>query len=390
MTMRKQLLSTTAGILIGGILFGAAPAWADLPVVDIGVMGILQAAQQALTNAISSIGTQITNSVTHMETSVSDMLRDGFTQNANYAKAQVAAQQQIADASNTANARVLRDARNSQIRDEQTPNPQACAALDNGQSLQAAAGQATLVAAAISNVMDPRSEGAPGTPAYYGAAQSAAASTQMHLSRYCDQREAEAGLCTLSPLPNGDQRAASLFSSGTLNGETGVNAANDFATNLVQPVVPAALRGDQLTSVAGQDAAARRRSYTARMSLARDVLNYSIAVQAPSVTLTAAQQQQMQDQGQTPVTTASWLQAMDLEVNRRVSSVSWAASLQAMPPASVQREIALEMAMSNYLAMQNYRVQLYNSALQASLLAATAERNGAPPVQMPSPSIASN
>ena len=73
-----------------------------------------------------------------------------------------------------------------------------------------------------------------------------------------------------------------------------------------------------------------------------------------------------------------------------VSSVSWAASLQAMPPASVQREIALEMAMSNYLAMQNYRVQLYNSALQASLLAATAERNGAPPVQMPSPSIASN
>ncbi|MDT8278803.1 hypothetical protein RQ734_22360, partial [Roseomonas mucosa] len=182
----------------------------------------------------------------------------------------------------------------------------------------------------------------------------------------------------------------SLYGADTLNGETGVNAANDFATNLVQPVVPAALRGDQLTSVNGQDAAARRRSYTARMSLARDVLNYSIAVQAPSVTLTAAQQQQMQDQGRTPVTTASWLQAMDLEVSRRVSSVSWAASLQAMPPASVSREIAMELAMSNYLALQNLRIGLYSSAVQASLLAATSERQLSPAVQMPSPSIAAN
>lgn len=387
---KKQILSTTAGIVLGATIFGAIPAWADMPVVDIGVMTILQAAQQALTNAISSIGDQITSSVTHMETSVSDMLRDGFTQNANYAKAQVAAQQQIADASNTANARVLRDARNSQIRDEQTPNPQACAALDNGQSLQAAAGQASLLAASISNVMDPRSEGAPGTPAYYGAAQSAAASTQLHLSRYCGPQEAEAGLCSVSPLPNADQRAASLYGRDTLDGETGVNAANDFVTNLVQPVVPAALRGDQLTSVAGQDAAARRRSYTARMSLARDVLNFSIAVQAPSVTLTAAQQQQMQEQGRMPVQKASWLQAMDLEISRRVSSVSWAASLQAMPPASVNREIAMELAMSNYIALQNFRVQLYNSALQASILSATTERNGAPPVQMPSPSMAAN
>ncbi|WP_265887080.1 hypothetical protein [Roseomonas mucosa] len=376
--------------MIGAVVFGAAPAWADMPVVDIGVMGILQAAQSALTNAITSIGTQITGAVTKMETSVTQMLRDGFTQESNYQKAQVSAQQQIADASNTANARVQRDLRNAQIRDEQTPNPQACAALDNGQSLQAAAGQAARLAAGISDVMDPRSEGAPNTPAYYGAAQSAAASTQLHLSRYCDQREAEAGLCTVSQLPNGDQRASSLYGSDTLNGETGVNAANDFATNLVQPVVPAALRGDQLTSVNGQDAAARRRSYTARMSLARDVLNFSIAVQAPSVTLTAAQQQQMQDQGRTPVTTASWLQAMDLEVSRRVSSVSWASSLQSMPPASVNREIAMELAMSNYLALQNLRIGLFSSAVQASLLAATSERQLSPAVQMPSPSIAAN
>ena len=99
---KKQLLSTTAGVLIGAVVFGTAPAWADMPVIDVGVMGILQAAQSALTNAISSIGTQITGAVTHMETSISSMLRDGFTQEANYAKAQVSAQEQIADASNTA------------------------------------------------------------------------------------------------------------------------------------------------------------------------------------------------------------------------------------------------------------------------------------------------
>jgi hypothetical protein len=387
---KKQLLSTTAGILIGAVVFGAAPAWADMPVIDVGVMGILQAAQSGVTNAISSIGTQITGAVTHMETSVSSMLRDGFTQEANYAKAQVSAQEQIADASNTAMARFQRDERNTEIRDEQTPSPQACNALDGGQTMQAAAGQSWRVAAAIGNVMDPRGEGAPGTPAYYGQAQSAAAATQIHLSRYCDPREAEAGLCTLSNLPNGDQRVASLFGTDTLDGTTGVNAANDFATNLIQPVVPAALRGDQLTSVNGQDAAARRRAYTARMSLARGVLSYGIAVQTPSVTLTSAQQQEMKDEGLQPVTTASWLQAMNLEVDRRISSVSWAASLQAMPPASVSREIALELAMSNYLAMQNYRVQIYNASLAAAQLAATSERELPAAVQMPSPSIAAN
>lgn len=387
---RKQLLSTVGGVVLGATVFGAVPALADMPVIDFGVMGILQAAQSALSNAISNIGSQITGAVTQMETSVTGMLRDGFTQNANYAKAQVAAQQQIADASNTATARVQRDLRNAQIRDEQTPSPQACAALDFGQALEAAHGQSGRVATAISNVMDPRSEGGPGTPAYYGAAQSAAAATQLHLSRYCDQREAEAGLCSVSSLPNGDQRAASLFGPDTLDGTAGVNAANDFATNLTQPIVPAALRGDQLTSVTGQDAAARRRAYTARMSLARNLLSYTIAVQTPSVTLTGTQKQQMQDQGLAPVDTASWLQAMELEVSRRSSGVGYAASLQNMPPASVSREIVLELAMSNYLAMQSYRVQLYSASIAAAQLATTAERQLPPAVMMPSSSMAGN
>lgn len=198
---RKQLLSTAAGIVIGAIVFGSTPALADMPVFDFGLAGIVKAAQSVLDKAISSIGSQITSAVTGMQQSVTDMLRDGFTQNANYSKAQIAAQQQIADASNSANARVSRDFRNAEIRDEHTPNPQACAALDFGQTLQAANGQSRLVAAAISTVMDPRSEGGPGTPAYFGAAQAAAASTQLHLARYCDAREAQAGLCTVSAFP---------------------------------------------------------------------------------------------------------------------------------------------------------------------------------------------
>ncbi len=388
--LRKHLLSTVTGIVIGASVFGATPALADMPVVDFVLGAIVQAAQSALNNAISSIGSQITGAVTQMQNSVNDMLRDGFTQTANYSKAQVAAQQQIADASNTANARVQRDVRNAQIRDEQTPSPQACAALDFGQALQAANGQSGRVATAISDVMDPRSEGGPGTPAYFGAAQAAAASTRLHLARYCDPREAEAGLCTASALPNADQRASSMFGRDTLDGSTGVNAANDFATNLIQPVVPAALRGDQLTAVTGQDAAARRRAYTARMSLARNALSHTIAVQTPSVTLTQAQQQQLQDLGRPVVQTASWLQAMDLEVSRRASSVAWAQSLQGMPPASVSREIALELATSNYLALQIYRLNLYNASIGAAALATTAEQQLTPAVMMPSPSIAAN
>jgi len=384
---RKQLLSTAAGVMIGAVVFGASPAFADMPVFDFGLAGIVQAAQSALGNAISSIGSQITSAVTGMQQSVTDMLRDGFTQNANYSKAQISAQQQIADASNNANARVGRDLRNAEIRDEHTPNPQACAALDFGQALEAARGQSGLVAAAISTVMDPRSEGGPGTPAYFGAAQAAAASTQLHMARYCDAREAQAGLCAISALPNADQRATSMFGRDTFDGPTGVNAANDFATTLIQPVPPAALRGDQLTAAASQDEAARRRAYTARMSLARNVLSHTIAVQTPSVTLTTAQQEQMRSLGMQPVQTASWLNAMDLEVSRRSGSVGWAQALQTMPPASVSREIALELAMSNYIAMQKYRLDLYSVTVGAAHLAVEAERQLTPTVMMPSPSI---
>ena len=387
---RHAVLPALAGLVAGAVLFTAAPALADLPVIDFTTDGILALLQNAVTSAVNNIGNQITSEVTHMETSVNQLLTDGFTQQANYSKAQIGAQQQIADAQDLAMARFDRDLRNAQIRDEQTPSPQACFAIDNGQSVTAASAQSWTVAAAIANVTDPRGEAAPNTPAFYGQGQASQAAAQMHLARYCSPTEQQAGLCTLSQLPNADQRASSLFGTDTYPDQNTVNAANDYATTLIEPIVPAALRGDQLTAVNGQDAAMRRRGYNARMSLARGVLSYAIGLQTPSVVLTAEQQGEMQNEGLQPIQTGSWLQALSLEVNRRIDDAGWAASLQAMPPATVEREIAIELALNNYLAVQNYRVQLMNAVVSAAHLATTEERSFPPTTQMPTVSMAGN
>lgn len=392
--IRTTLLATATGVVIGAGLFGAVPALADMPTIDVTTDGILSALQTAVTNAISSMEKSVTNALTDLgnPNSVSSLLRSGFTQAANYAKAQVGAQQQIADASNLAMARFTRDVRNSEIRDEQTPNVQNCTALDSGQVLTAASLQGWRTSETIGKVMDPRGEALPGTPAFYGAGQAMQAAGLVHLSRYCSPTEAQAGLCTVVPaaLQNADQRASSLFGDDNLGGQSGVNAANDFGTNLIQPIVPAALRGDQLTSINGQDAAARRREYNARMSLARTAIDLAIGQQTPGVVLTPQQKQQLTNQGLPVPASGSWLQALSLEVTRRISDVGWAAGLQAMPPASVEREIATELALSNYLALQNYRVTLLHATLAAAQLAATEEASFKPTTPMPSPSIAAN
>ena len=190
---------------------------------------------------------------------------------------------------------------------------------------------------------------------------------------------------------NADQRATSLFGSNNLTDVNGVNAANDFGTNLIQPVPPAALRGDQLTSINGQDAALRRRSYNARMSLARSIVSYAIGQQVPGIILNQNQQQEMQTEGITPPANGgSWLQVLSLEVNRRLASTAWQAGLQNMPPASVEREIATEMALSNYIQFQNYKVGLMQASLSATQIAQAEERDFPTTTPMPSPSMASN
>jgi hypothetical protein len=367
---------------------------ADLPTIDITTDGILTALQSAVTGAINSMEKSVTDALTSLANpaSVSSLLTAGFTQMANYSKASVGAQQQITDASNTAMARFQRDIRNSQIRDQQTPNVQNCTALDSGQVVTAASLQGWRTGQTIEAVMDPRGEAVIGTPAYYGAGQAMEAAGQVHLSRYCSTTDAEAGLCTAAATAtqNADQRASSLFGADNLIDQNGVNAANDFGTNLIQPIVPAALRGDQLTSINGQDAAARRREYNARMSLARSAINLAIGQQTPGVILTAQQQQLLTNEGLTPPASGSWLQALSLEATRRISDVTWAAGLQAMPPASVEREIATELALSNYLAMQQYRVSLLHATIAATQLSATEETTFHPTTEMPSPPMAAN
>jgi hypothetical protein len=397
--MKKLKLagSTAIGIVIGAVVFNSLPAFADLPVIDpasilqeTGILNVLNTI-----NGIESDVSKYTNEIfgalgDNTYGTVQQLLQEGFTQNANYAKAQVGAQQQITDASNMAMARFHRDMRNAQIRDEQTVSPNACTALDGGVSTQAAAVQAYDVAWTIGQIHDQRGEAGPGMPSYYGQAQGVASMANEHLSNYCDQNDVAAGLgCTLSMTPDADQQFASLFGSGTYTSQTAVNTAKDYAINLIEPVAPAALRGDQLASTQGQDAAVRRRSFNARMSLAQNYVDQIIGMNSPSVPLTAQQQQYLQDMGLPAQQTGSWFQALQIEAERRISDVNWAATLQGMPPATVNREIAIELALNNYLQFQLFKTALQTGTINATQLAQTAEHDFSPTVQMPTPSIAS-
>lgn len=389
---RRSLLTSAGLIVLGGALFGALPAYADMPTIDITVDGAIQAMSSAMTNAISSMEKSLTNAMTDLSNpaSLSSLLTNGFSQNANYAKAQVGAQQQIADANNEVMSEQMLGFRDAQMRDEQTPSPQQCVALDSGQTAEAASLQGWRAMTSIEQITDARGEAGPGTPAWYGAGQASAATSQLHMKRYCSQDEASAGLCSQSQRPNADQRASSLFGADNLGDVNGVNAANDFGTTLIQPIPPAALRGDQLTSINGQDAAVRRRAYNARMSLARSIVSYAIGQQTPGIVLTQAQQQEMQNEGIPVPASGSWMQVISLEVNRRLASTAWQAGLQNMPPASVAREIATELALSNYIQFQNYKMALMQASLSATQIAQTEEHDFPTATQMPSPSMATN
>lgn len=385
MLPRLRQISAVA-LLAGALALQSHPARAEWPVFDAVAHFLLQQLQNMVTSAINRVYENITN----IGNLIGDRLTQGFTQISNYQKAQVGAIQQITDAALMSQARYQRDLRNAGIRDQHVASPQACYGLDSGQAAEVSRIQAGQVAASINAVMDRRGEGAPGTPAYYGQAQSMTSANALHLSRYCNQTEAAVGLCSLSARPNADVRFSSFHGADVYAGSAGVNAANDYATNLIQPVVPAALRGDQLTSISGQDASAQRRGYDARMSLARGVLTHQIALQSPAVMLTDQQKQQLRARGIDPGETGSWLQVLGLEVDRRVSDVGWASALQAMPPATVSREIAIQLAFSNYIAMQNLRLQMQTAALNAAQLAAMAEQAYQRAVPMPSPTVASN
>lgn len=401
---RMKLPAAAAmGIVLGAVLFNAPPAKAAWLVIDpasiaqeikqlaqetgiLDVLNVMNTVQNTISSTMTAINTAIGNTSFG---SVTQLLQQGFTQESNYAKATVGANEQIADASNTAMARFDRDLRNAQIRDEQIASPTACAAIDGGVSAQAASVQAFGVAAVISHIHDERGEAAPGMPSHFGEAQGVASMAQEHLANYCDQDDQAAGLCPngLSATPDADQQVLSLFGSGTYTSQTAVNTAKDFAINLIEPVAPAALRGDQLSSAMGQDAAVRRRSYNARMSLAQGFVDTAIGMQTPSVPLTASQKQYLRNLGLPAQTNGSWLQVLQIEAERRVNGVTWNAELQSMPPASVEREVALELALTNYLLFQTYKVNLQHTTIAAAQLAEHTDHDFMPTSRMPSPSI---
>jgi len=386
MRSRQSFTTLASGVVIGALVFGSVPSLAQMPVVDwtsIPYISSISSVIKQVYSGVTNLGNQI-GEATYGTTN--QLLQEGFTQNGNYSKAQISAQEQIADASNTAMARFGRDMRNADLRDQYSASPLACAAVDNGATVIGGAKQAWKVSAAIEGVTDLRGEADKSQPAYYGSAQAVQALDELHTKRYCSQIEADAGRCQVGAQPNADQRASSLFGTGTYDGQDGVTAANDYVTNLLQPVVPGALRGDRLTSVAGREAAAQRRKYNARMSLSRAVLNQSIASQTQAVPLSTEQKQEMTDEGMTPVDNGSWMQALGLDINRRYASLNYQAQLQAMPPASVQREIATEIAATNYLLMQIYKLQMMHASVSATQLAADTERNYSV-VRMPTPNI---
>ena len=150
--------------------------------------------------------------------SVTALLQQGFTQNANYAKAAVDAQSQIVDGALTSNARFQRDIRNAGIRDRSHDEFAYCAALDSGESVTVAAARAGK-SLSPSRTSPTRGGRGPTSPAFYGQSQAIAAIAQLHFSRYCAPPEATAG--AMLPFLDPKRRSArlDLFGTGTLFGQ---------------------------------------------------------------------------------------------------------------------------------------------------------------------------
>lgn len=382
------LAAVALSVALGAITVAPRSAHAAWPTFDALVHAAIQAMQNVLQNAVNRVESAVTGGLTNLESSLNSVLERGFSQVSNYQRAQVGAQQQIADAANLAQARVQRDFRNAAIADEHTPSPNACASLDGGVAAQAASVQGYAVARAVARVHDARGAAGPGMPSHNGVAQGVASMAQLHLAHYCNAMDAAAGLCASpSANPDGDQQASSLWSGGTYADQAAVNAAKDHATLLVQPVAPAAIRGDMLASAVGQEAALRRRAYNARMSQAFHYVDRVLGTQVPAVPLSPEQQRWLGAQGLPAQAEGSWLQVLQIESERRAGDVAWNANLEASPPATVAREIARQQALTNFLLFHILKDGMQRGTIAAAGLAEVVDRNHDPAVRMPSPDL---
>jgi hypothetical protein len=382
--LRTSLLAAGATGLLLGITVLTPPRAAAFGLGDI--VALIQAVN-AVGSKVAAMQSAIDGKLQTVQNYINNQLGDGFTQISNYIKGQTAAQAKIMNAADQANAIVAQQAASAKIVEQHVVNPQTCDSLTNGQSVVAAGDQTTAVAKVIANIQNARGEGQPGTPSYNGLAQGVGAMNKLHYSQYCSPNDQAAGLCSVSTDPDGDEIATSLLGQSTLNGQAGLNAANNYATVLLQPVAPAPLRGSQLAGNAGQTDAVYRRQYNAQESLARQVATTVIADRTPTVTLTTAQQAELSAEGKPVVTTASWLEALQLDVNRRESNIQWRENLVNEPPATVQREIAVEMAENNYIALARFRLDQQRALLEAARLADTAQYHLPLPASTPIPIV---
>lgn len=376
-----------AGAFLMGQLLAPTPARAFG--FDIGpILGAISTAQGAITAATKAAQNVLNGSLGLID----DRLGLGVNQITNYLKGQVGAQQQIADANNMVQAELAKEVRHAEIQDLHAVNRQDCLNLEGGQAQIIAARKSGDVALALDVTKGARTRAEKGTPSWAGGGQGAQANNNAHFGKYCDDAEADAGLCTVASatMKGADQAATSMFTPPVYTGQEAIDRANAYAVTLIEPVAPAAQRGSAITSTQGQQLMPFRRSYNAAMHLSHMIVDHVLSQRAETVTLTAAQKAEAQREGITVTDKGSSWEETELEVNRKYSGTDWQADLQAMSSdKSVLIQIALLDAQRNYLLWNSYKLQEMTAVAEAKRLAIEADealsRHSAGTLPVPNP-----
>jgi hypothetical protein len=283
----------------------------------------------------------------------------------------VQTQQQVANATNTTMADFQTSLSEQQILRNHIVTPATCAAVDSSQAAAVGQQQAAITLDGVQNQLDRRGEGQPGTNGHEGWAQSRQSTLIGHVQAYCSDLDVENGLCNAAEpaaWQSRDQQARSLFSIPTFNQDSS-DAADAYATNLIEPAVPAAVRADQTKTQPGQDIMIARQQYNSGVSLARYVIADILASHAPTISAVPPDlQRQRQFDGQPASDTASWWDATNLYL-RYHSTLTYHNALQRMGSASaVDREIAQSINTANNIAWASYNRLDQIAALLASSL----------------------
>ncbi|GAB3588810.1 hypothetical protein [Acetobacter peroxydans] len=389
--LRPSSRLASALMLVGAFFLGQvlAPAPARAFGFDIGpILGAISTAQGAITAATKAAQNVLNGSLGLID----DRLGLGVNQITNYLKGQVGAQQQIADANNMVQAELAKEVRHAEIQDLHAVNRQDCLNLAGGQAQIIAARKSGDVALALDVTKGERTRAEKGTPSWAGGGQGAQANNNAHFGKYCDDAEADAGLCTVASdtMKGADQAATSLFTPPVYTGQEAIDRANAYAVTLIEPVAPAAQRGSAITSTQGQQLMPFRRSYNAAMHLSHMIVDHVLSQRAETVTLTAAQKAEAQREGITVTDKGSSWEETELEVNRKYSGTDWQADLQAMSSdKSVLIQIALLDAQRNYLLWNSYKLQEMTAVAEAKRLAIEADealsRHSAGTLPVPNP-----